>query len=97
MKRYSIIHDMKKCFICGTEYNLHKHEVFFGTANRTHSIENGLVVALCCFHHNGGGNGKCVHQCREMDLQLKQIAQKKFEETRSREEFIKIFGKNYLD
>lgn len=33
---------------------------------------------------------------RELDLRLKRECQAKFEETHSREEFMKIFGRNYL-
>lgn len=96
MNRYSIIHDMKKCYVCNTEYNLHKHEVFFGTANRKHSIENGLVVALCGYHHNQSEKGVHGRDGHELDIQLKQIAQKKFEEDHTRGEFRRIFGKSYL-
>lgn len=38
-----------------------------------------------------------VHFNRELDLKLKRECQAKFEETHSREEFMKIIGKNYLD
>lgn len=31
-----------------------------------------------------------------LDLKLKEMAQAKFEETHTREEFIRIFGRNYL-
>ena len=96
MNRYSIIHNMKSCFVCGTEYNLHKHEVFFGSSNRKNSIEHGLVVALCGYHHNQSENGVHGRDGHELDVKLKQTAQKKFEETHTRDEFLKIFGKSYL-
>lgn len=38
-----------------------------------------------------------VHFNRELDLKLKRECLAKFEETHSREEFMKIIGKNYLD
>lgn len=38
-----------------------------------------------------------VHFNRELDLKLKRECQEKFEETHSREEFMKIIGKNYLE
>lgn len=95
MKRFSIItDDMDHCIICGTCQNIHKHEAFFGTANRSLSIKYGLVVPLCSSHHNMGNDG--VHNCRETDLYIKRIAQKAFEEKYSHEEFMRIFGKNYL-
>ena len=90
----SIISDKQECFICHSTHNLQMHHIFFGTANRKLSEENGLKVWLCWDCHEGG-NG--VHHNRELDLWHKKMAQKKFEETHSREEFMKIFGKNYLD
>ena len=42
-----------------------------------------------------GKNGP--HQDRQTDLLLKRECQRKFEETHSREEFMKIIGRNYLD
>jgi len=40
---------------------------------------------------------KCVHNNREMDLVLKQQAQKYYEEhIGTREQFIKEIGRNYL-
>lgn len=91
----SIIQDKDCCWFCGTTFNLHTHHIF-GASNRNNSDKYKLTIRLCYYHHNGGGNGKCVHQCREMDLELKQLAQKKFEEDHTRDEFIKIFGKSWL-
>lgn len=95
MKRFSIItDDMDHCIICGTCRNIHKHEAFFGTANRPLSIKYGLVVPLCGPHHNLGNDG--VHNCRKTDLYIKRIAQEVFEKKYSHEEFMRIFQKNYL-
>ena len=38
-----------------------------------------------------------VHNDAKLDLEIKQMAQREFEKTHTREEFMKIFGKNYLD
>lgn len=92
----SIIQKSKYCWFCGTGNNLHLHHIF-GGANRKASDKHGFTVYLCGYHHNLGGNGKCVHQCREMDLLLKQECQREFEKTHSREEFMEIIHKNYLD
>lgn len=43
---------------------------------------------------NDGVHGKNGH---ELDIKLKQDCQRKYEETHSREEFIELIGKNYLD
>lgn len=96
----SIIQDTKECFICRNLYdfentsNLNDHHCFFGTANRAKSEEYGLKVWLCVAHHTG--SNWAVHQCRERDVYLKKIAQRKFEETHDRSEFIKEFGKSYI-
>lgn len=99
MTRYSIIHDLseKKCIICGSTENTHIHEVFFGMANRQQSIKYGLCVCLCAKHHNMSDEG--VHFNKEMDNALKSyvqaVAQKHYSWNTS--DFIKIFGKNYID
>lgn len=91
----SIIQKNKECWFCGKQYGLHLHHIYPG-ANRNASDKNGFTVYLCAYHHNLGGNGNCVHQCREMDLQLKKVCQRKFEETHSRDEFMQIIGRCYL-
>lgn len=75
--------------------NLHRHEVFFGS-NRQKSIKYGLVVFLRPEMHNLSKNG--VHFNRGFDLQLKIIGQKAAMHHYgwTTEEFIKIFGRNYL-
>lgn len=89
----SILQDTKECFECRTTQDLQDHHIFFGTANRKQAEKYGLKVWLCMRHHTGSEG---VHSDREFDLKLKEMAQAKFEETHSREEFIKIFGRNYL-
>ena len=93
--RYSIItKDFERCLICGTYLNIHKHEIFFGTANRKLSIKYGLVVPLCSRHHNGSNAG--VHYNRRLDLKLKEQGQKAFEYHYPNLNFREIFGRNYL-
>jgi hypothetical protein len=82
----------KKCYITGATTGLHKHHIF-GGANRKLSEQYGLYVYLIPEYHTGD---KGVHFNREFDLQLKREGQRKFEETHSREDFRRIFGKNYL-
>ena len=77
---------------------LHKHHIF-GGANRKYSEKYGLWVKICCIRcHNGGPSS--VHQAPNKedgkDLLLKRLAQQAFEEKYSHEEFMRIFGKNYL-
>ena len=94
----SIIQDEKVCYLCGRNGNgdrLEEHHILFGNPNRDHSEKYGLKVWLCgerC--HRNGKNA--AHRCRDTDLMLKRIAQEKFEENHSREDFISLFGRNYL-
>ena len=89
----SILQKNKECYVCRTTYQLEEHHIFFGTANRKQSEKCGLKVWLCAEHHRGNSG---VHHNRELDLSIKEFAQSEFEKTHSREEFIRIFGKNYL-
>lgn len=73
---------------------LHEHHIF-GGPNRIHSEENGLKVYLCPDHHLTGK--LAVHNCKETMELLHKIGQREFEKTHSREEFMEIFGRNYLD
>lgn len=84
--------DMSRCIICGKPHP-HRHHVF-GASNRKWSEKYGLTVPLCYEHHNGSDAG--VHFDKCLDLALKQMAQKKFMETYPGEEFLTIFGRNYL-
>ncbi len=91
----SIIQKEKRCYLCGTTYNLHEHHCIHGSGNRKNSEKYGLKIWLCAAHHNMSNYG--VHNDAKLDLEIKQMAQKEFEKTHTREEFMKIFGKNYLD
>lgn len=99
----SILHDKSDhtCYLCilldrnEREYSqLHEHHVFYGTSNRKNSEKYGLKVYLHPEHHNMSKDS--VHFNREYDLLVKREAQKEFEKAHTREEFISIFGKNYL-
>lgn len=91
----SIIQTEKACYICGTMYDLHEHHIIYGTANRKQSERYGLKVWLCGYHHNMSNEG--VHFNKEADTQLKQIAQKRFEQVHGdRDAFRSVFGKSYI-
>ena len=90
----SIISNEQKCYVCGTTLNLHRHHIIHGYAFRKVSEKYGLWVYLCAYHHNMSNEG--VHFNRELDLHLKQLAQRKFEEVYPEKEFIKELGRNYL-
>jgi hypothetical protein len=97
----SIIQDKKECFICRNNYDvettrgLHEHHIFEGTGRRKQSEKYGLKVYLCYRHHNMDSDFG-VHYQKALDLELKQLAQRKFEETHTREEFREHFIKSYL-
>lgn len=85
-KRVSILTDnTSRCFICGMQ-KCDIHEVF-GGRNRQKSMEYGLVIPICGRDHGNIEN---------YQNWLHRIGQKKFEETHTREEFIKEFGKSYI-
>ncbi len=92
----SIMQENKECFITGSTVNLDRHHIFFGSANRKLSEQYGLWVWLTHEIHNAGTY--CVHREHELDLMLKQKAQKKAMKHYGWTiiEFIKIFGRNYL-
>lgn len=91
----SILQTERECYICKRTTGLHLHHIYFGTANRRVSDQNGFTCYLCGWHHNFSDKG--VHFNPEADLFLKQECQKKYEETHSREEFMALVGRNYLD
>lgn len=79
------------------ENGLDRHEVYFGTANRKLSIEDGLVVFLPKKLHNMSNKG--VHFNKKFDNKLKKIAKKAWMDyyKKTEEEFIKRYGKATRD
>ena len=86
----------KICYFCKTTYNLHKHHIFYGTANRKKSEQDGCWCWLCAKHHNMSDEG--VHFNRQVDLLLKARTQLAWMQTynKTTEDFIKRYGRNYL-
>ena len=97
----SIIQKKKECFICRGNYDvettneLHKHHIFEGTARRKQSEKYGLKIWLCHRHPTTNPRYSIRYQ-KQLDLELKQLAKKKFEETHSRKEYIEHFIQSYL-
>lgn len=93
MKQKSILKS-NGCYICGNP-NTEEHHVFFG-GNRKVSDENGFTVRLCAEHHRGlyGVHGKYGYM---LDGYLKRICQREYEKSHSREDFMKLIGRNYLN
>lgn len=86
---------MKKCYFCGSTQWIERHHVF-GGACRKLSERYGLVVDLCHYCHNEPPDGVHFNAERRKELQRKtQLwAMEKYGWTE--EDFIKIFGRNYL-
>lgn len=77
-------------------YGAERHEIFYG-AYRNKSIKHGLVVFLTAEQHRGtyGVHGKYG---KEYNEKLKKKGQKAYMKhyNKSKEEFIREFGKNYI-
>lgn len=74
----------------------HRHEIFYGTANRKKSIEDGLVIFLTPTMHNMSSQG--IHFNRNFDLYAKREGERAWLTYyhKSIDDFIKEYGKNYL-
>lgn len=82
-----------RCYLCQMAVGTQDHHIF-GAANRKHSEEDGLKVRVCAkchdkIHFSPKDGGKT-------NLELHKAGQAKYEETHSREEFMKRYGRNYL-
>lgn len=89
-----LVEDTSRCYVCGRT-PVDGHHTIYGTSNRKISDKFSYIVPLCIDHHtgqNGVHNGN-----KKLDIHLKQMTQKHFEEHHgSREDFIRLFGKSYL-
>lgn len=81
-----------KCYICGLETDTQVHHVYEGR-NRKISDKQGFVVDLCFGCH------RYLHDEKEQTLNkwLKQNIQKKYEEFNTRESFMQLIGRNYIE
>lgn len=87
----SIIQTEQECYLCHTTKDLQVHHCICGTANRKKSEQFGLKVYLCAHHH------RLAHSNLSLHWRFLILGQKAFEdEYGDREEFIKLFGRNYL-
>ena len=100
----SILQTNKECFMCRKLYGediglthdgLEEHHVMFGTADRQISDRYGLTVWLCPSHHNRGMFS--AHMNRKTNLILRRHAQREFEKQHSHDEWMELFGKNYME
>ena len=85
--------DMDHCFFTDSA-PVERHHIF-GGANKKLSEKYGYIIPLTpTLHPNGVFAGKDAHR---MDINLKQMAQKHYEENHgARSDFIREFGKSWL-
>ena len=94
-KRFSIVtKDMEHCYLCTKQgiKNIPKddfHELIEGK-NRQTSMKYGLVIPICRKCHEKVTNDKTLQE------KLHKVGQKVFEKHYKTENFLKVFGKNYL-
>lgn len=90
--RYSVFsNDTERCYLCGSTYKLTWHEIYSGK-NRQNSMKNGLCLRLCLNCHS-----KEQEDSQFNDYWHKQGQLYWEENIDSREEFIKVFRRNYLE
>lgn len=83
--------EMETCFLCGIHGQLAHHHLI-GGPYRKKSDKLGLVVPLCPRCHNK------VHSNRKTMLQLRRYAELRMLKAGwSREEWLREFGKSYLE
>ncbi|TCU59980.1 hypothetical protein EDD61_10917 [Longicatena caecimuris] len=90
----SIMQTDKECYITHSRINLHKHHIFYGTANRKKSEKWGCWVYLTAEYHNMSDYG--VHFDKDLDLRLKRECQERFEALYGHDMFMMVFHRNYL-
>lgn len=94
--------ERKKCWFCGSTQNLQLHHIYNGVAFR--KISDGFEYkgtkykATCylCLNHHTGQEG--VHSHPDKLRELKKECQLWLENNNmSRDDFIRVFGRNYVD
>lgn len=82
-----------RCYLCGCRQGLETHHILGGIANRRLADRYGLTVRLCQRCHTGK-NG--AQYDKDLNLLLKQEAQRRFEALHGHSEWMETFRKNYL-
>ena len=89
--RYSVFsNDTKKCYLCDSKYKLTWHEIYSGR-NRQNSMKYGLCLRMCLNCHSREQENS---QFNDYWHRQGQLYWEEF--IGSREEFIKVFRRNYL-
>lgn len=88
------------CYMCMLNGDYRRQQYteehhIFGGPNRQISEAEGLKVYLCREHHTAGP--EAVHNNADNMKMLREIGQRAYEETHTRQQFMERFGKNYID
>lgn len=92
-KKLKYLGDPDECYICHTTHCLETHHIMNGAYKKA-SERNGLLIKVCPNCHTL--SPKAIHNDMSVARKLKQIGQEQYEQTHTREEFIREFGKSYL-
>ena len=81
-----------RCYVCRTETETVRHEVYYGTKNRKISKINGFWLDVCPTCH------RRIHDVpgKGFDKLLKQKCQKNYEAFGTRDGFRRLVGRSYL-
>lgn len=82
--------DLEHCYICGREALQYHHMI--GAHNRKHATEDGLWIPVCLECHIRIHN----EHSQRLNYRLKEEAQSAYEQTHSRDDFRRRYGKSYL-
>ena len=93
MRKSILTDDLETSIISGSPAEC-IHHIYGGYGRRKISEKYGFIIPLTNREHNMSDQG--IHFNHELDLFWKRKCQAKFEETHSREEFIRLVGRNYL-
>ena len=90
------------CYLCmklkgyyGTYPVVHEHHVWPGKPNKKISEDNGFKVYLCPEHHEF--SEEAVHDDYGYMRMIQQDCQREYEKTHSRQQFMNLLKRNYLD
>lgn len=98
----SILHGKNgTCYLCmklngdyRTKRIIHRHHVY-GGPNRPISEAEGFTVYLCLEHHEEGP--EAVHNNKENKRLIQKDCQREYEKTHTRQQFMDLIRRNYLD
>ena len=89
-ERFSIVYtDLTKCCHCGSNLAVAKNEVYEG-AYRQRSMKMGMIAPFCIKCHDR------FHNDIMFNLHYKVLFEKEFLKTHTQDEFIKMFGQDYI-